>query len=224
MKHKAFTEIIADQCRVPEKTVALYVRNLKEAGLLTSGARGVNAPDMTVLDLTRMIIALCATDRPSEAVEMVKLYRTAESNAASSGSFEVSGKQIDVPEGTTIESFVESMLSLPWEHLLFSDLEIRVYENRFLIELQIFGSTLWFFVPEIDLQKKANQEGGIVTTRGISRREIHNMALPFFIERADGTAWENVLSEGRAAAAVSKYVFQDAKNAFDESENGEAGK
>ena len=222
MKHKAFTEIIAEHSGVPQKTVALYVRNLKEAGLLTSGARGVNAPDMTVLDLTRMIIALCATDRPSEAVEMVENYLMAQCNGPSSGSFVVGERQIDVPEGTTVEEFLTSMLSLHWAYLLFSDLEIRIFEKRFRVEIEIFGSSLWFFVPKTELQEQAKKQGGIITTRGISPEAIRQMALPFFIERSDGSLWEDVISEGRAPETVSKYVFQDPKSVFDRTEaNGE---
>lgn len=55
-------------------SVKLYVRELREAGLLTTGARGVNAPHMTTLDAARLVIALLATDKPSECVERVKRF------------------------------------------------------------------------------------------------------------------------------------------------------
>ncbi|WP_157982053.1 hypothetical protein [Oceanicella sp. SM1341] len=53
------------------KTVARF---LKEAGLLTTGARGVNAPDMTARDAGRMTIALLGSDRPGRAVETVSAF------------------------------------------------------------------------------------------------------------------------------------------------------
>lgn len=39
---------------------------------MTSGARGVNAPDVTPLDAARITLALLSTDKPSRAVEMVR--------------------------------------------------------------------------------------------------------------------------------------------------------
>lgn len=74
MKSGPFIKMIAAAFTVEEKTVTVYARALKEAGLLTSGARGVNAPDMTPLDAARMTIALLACDGPSQAVERVRRF------------------------------------------------------------------------------------------------------------------------------------------------------
>lgn len=69
MKSAAFNKLIADAYTVPEKTVTVYARLLKEAGLLTTGARGRNAPDMKPMDAARITVALLATEKPAEAVE-----------------------------------------------------------------------------------------------------------------------------------------------------------
>jgi hypothetical protein len=61
----AFAEILEDK---PGK-IAKFVRELREAGLISTGARGVHAPLMTPLDASSLLVALTATDRPSEAVE-----------------------------------------------------------------------------------------------------------------------------------------------------------
>lgn len=74
MKSAAFTDAMAHAFDVPHKTMVTYTRFLKEAGLLTTGARGVNAPDMTQLDAARVTIALLATDTPGQAVERVKCF------------------------------------------------------------------------------------------------------------------------------------------------------
>lgn len=74
MKSGPFLSMIADTFAVEGKTVTVYARALKEAGLLTTGARGVNAPDMTALDAARMTIALLACDGPSQAVERVQRF------------------------------------------------------------------------------------------------------------------------------------------------------
>lgn len=74
MKSGPFLSMIADTFSVEGKTVTVYARALKEAGLLTTGARGVNAPDMTPLDAARMTIALLACDGPSQAVDRVRRF------------------------------------------------------------------------------------------------------------------------------------------------------
>lgn len=75
MQSGSFIKLIADAYKVEEKTVIVYARFLREAGLLTSGARGVNAPHMLPIDAARMTLALLATDKPSQAVTAVSRYR-----------------------------------------------------------------------------------------------------------------------------------------------------
>ncbi|MEY8827666.1 hypothetical protein AB9K34_04485 [Sedimentitalea sp. XS_ASV28] len=74
MKSTAFIEAMAFELSVPQKTMVTYTRFLKEAGLLTTGARGVNAPHMTPLDAARVTIALLVSDTPGQAVERVKRF------------------------------------------------------------------------------------------------------------------------------------------------------
>lgn len=59
---------------IPEKSVIVYARLLKEAGLLTTGARGRNAPEMTPMDAARLTLAIVTTDGPSQCVERVKRF------------------------------------------------------------------------------------------------------------------------------------------------------
>jgi hypothetical protein len=66
------TRTIAQATGVPERTVAMVVRELRTTGLLTTGARGVNAPAMTPLDAARVLIALLVSDRPVDAPKIVK--------------------------------------------------------------------------------------------------------------------------------------------------------
>jgi hypothetical protein len=66
------TETIATATGVPKPTVALVVRSLREAGLLTTGARGRNAPRMTPLDAARILIALLGSERPVDAPRVVE--------------------------------------------------------------------------------------------------------------------------------------------------------
>ena len=74
MQPGPFNIFIAETCAVDEKTVTVYTRALKEAGLMTAG-QGRYPPHMIPLDAARVLLALMATDRPSEAVEAVKLWQ-----------------------------------------------------------------------------------------------------------------------------------------------------
>ncbi len=57
-----------------EKTIRMIVRYLREAGLFTTGARGVNSPDITALDAVRVIIAYMASPSSSKAVKDVLYF------------------------------------------------------------------------------------------------------------------------------------------------------
>ncbi|WPZ21626.1 hypothetical protein T7987_15900 [Sulfitobacter faviae] len=203
MKHKAFTEIVAHSCRVPQKTVALFARNLKEAGLLTSGARGVNAPEMTVLDLTRMTIALCATDRPSEATDLTERYCAAE--CSESTTIEVEGTEIGLSVDDTLESVLSSILSLHTIPLSLLHPELAINWNTCTATLGLNGQPVIF--KAVNPADVKNAGRGIITTRGIGGSDFLEMALPFYLEQKDGTTWESMVKEGRTRATVSKHIF-----------------
>lgn len=74
MKQGKFITAISEAYRIPFGTVRLFVRELNKAGLLTAGAHGVNAPDMTALDAARVTIAILGTDKPTQAAQAVETY------------------------------------------------------------------------------------------------------------------------------------------------------
>jgi hypothetical protein len=74
MRAGPFLSAVAAGLGVEAKTVRVFARELRLAGLLSTGARGVNAPDMTIEDLAKLIVAFLATDRPSKAVEMLQHF------------------------------------------------------------------------------------------------------------------------------------------------------
>lgn len=74
MRSGPFIEAVAHELRLPVSSVRVYARALKEAGLMSSGARGVNGAHMTPLDAARLVIALLATDKPAECVERVQRF------------------------------------------------------------------------------------------------------------------------------------------------------
>lgn len=53
---------------MPEPTVTVVARALREAGLLTTGARGINAPEMSMRDVARLTLALMTGEPPSRVV------------------------------------------------------------------------------------------------------------------------------------------------------------
>ena len=74
MKQAQFITLMSESLGVEEKTIRLIVRTLREAGLFTTGARGVNAPDITPLDAVRVVIAVVASPSPGRAVRDVKYF------------------------------------------------------------------------------------------------------------------------------------------------------
>jgi hypothetical protein len=209
MKHRAFIELVAKGCGVPRKTVALFARNLKEAGLLTTGARGVNAPEMTLIDLTRMIIALCATDRPAEAVEKTNFFRQARTFEAHS--FKAGENDIEVPAGMEAEDFFGAMLGLPFFVLKRSGLEIRLQQQRFFLEIRIFDVVILFssnHLVEHPTDGAVIPNRGITTTRGIEIDSLSEMALPFELETASGARWEEIVETGNFKELTHQHIFK----------------
>jgi hypothetical protein len=72
VKSSGFITGVASALGLPEPTVSGAFRALRENGLMTSGARGVNAPDMTDLDAARILIAMLVNERPAYAERSVR--------------------------------------------------------------------------------------------------------------------------------------------------------
>lgn len=72
VKSGGFITGFASILKLPEPTISGAFRVLRESGLMTSGARGVNAPDMTDLDAARMLIAMLVNERPAYAESGVR--------------------------------------------------------------------------------------------------------------------------------------------------------
>lgn len=58
---------MANAMLLEEAKVWSAMRNLRERGLLTTGARGVNAPNMTYLDAARILLAHVVKTKPGRA-------------------------------------------------------------------------------------------------------------------------------------------------------------
>lgn len=219
MKHKAFTEIVAHSTQIPEKTVAVYVRFLKAAGLLTSGARGVNAPEMTTRDLARILIALCSTDRPSDAVEAVNWYRelpctkgcTITMGKLKDGT--VTDEQIElftVDAGDPLEAIMEGVFGAPPIITTLLGMHFEIIEPDRVAVLTLGDTVLRFMNPEY-LEERGKNGGlsrGVKTARSLTDHALTEMALPFGLEQSDGSTWEEMTAEeGRAAKVAARHIF-----------------
>lgn len=121
----------------------VYARFLKEAGLLTTGARGVNAPDMTYLDAARMTIALMATDSPAQCVDRVKQFGPLKHDPKARRSYRgYESIQADefkeLFQGETLEGVLAFILSRPVE-LGIEDYSKWNQENIFHLRVIPFG-------------------------------------------------------------------------------------
>lgn len=218
MKHKAFTEIIAHSCQVPAKTVALFARNLKEAGLLTSGARGVNAPEMTVMDLARMLLSVLATERPSDAVEELNWYRALpcfDGGTITMPKYEKGMptedtiKLFEVSEGETLEDVLAHVFAAPPIVLTLLSIHLEVKQPSRSVTVWL-GDCRLRFLNEDNLKQNhedQNSPRGIKTTRSLTDHALTEMALPFALENAEGTTWENMVESDSAGAVAGRHIF-----------------
>lgn len=66
-------EDFADRFSFERAKVNGLARTMREAGLLTSGARGVNAPPATAMDAARLLLAMMLNSTPPSVVEDVRI-------------------------------------------------------------------------------------------------------------------------------------------------------
>lgn len=215
MKSSAFIKIVAEAYGVEEKTVKLYARFMKEAGLITSGARGVNAPHMHPRDAVRLTIALLATGTAAHAVP---LYRRFSEMTIASSSLNISHPpSLGVREGATLESVLLQMFTAdmfpqnvegggPFDCLPYLELQenqrTATIEHLPLIDGKISkeGARSVLHFATRNRSKEMMHEDrrahfGILTSRGIPPNALQECALPFYMEWRDKTSWETTLQE-----------------------------
>lgn len=216
MKSSAFIKIVAEAYRVEEKTVTLYARFMKEAGLITSGARGVNAPHMHPRDAVRLTIALLATGTAAHAVQLYQRFAgMAYQPDRSNGPHPVS---LGVHEGATLESVLLHMFTAdmfpegvegggPFECAPYLELQenqrIATIEHSPLIDGKYQHGErkragLYFATrnrPEDMALEDRRAHGGIFISRGVAPIALSQCALPFYLEWRDKVAWETMQKE-----------------------------
>ncbi|MEQ5870028.1 hypothetical protein J4E08_08950 [Sagittula sp. NFXS13] len=216
MKSSAFIKIVAEAYRVEEKTVTLYARFMKEAGLITSGARGVNAPHMHPRDAVRLTIALLATGTAAHAVPLYQRFAgmTIQPDR-SNGPHPAS---LGVHEGATLESVLLHMFTTdmfpegvegggPFECAPYLELQenqrIATIEHSPLVDGKLVHGEqkragLYFATrnrPEDMAVEDRRAHGGIFISRGVAPIALTQCALPFYFEWRDKVSWETIEKE-----------------------------
>lgn len=125
---------------MPESTATDYARRLKEAKLLSTGARGVNAPEMTPMDAARFLLAVLTTPSPAQCVERVKRFGQLEYKPQPRQSGlrwkELISPSEVLPElkGKNLEGVIAFLISLPAE-IGISKAAAWFIENNFSLDV-----------------------------------------------------------------------------------------
>ncbi|MDP2739067.1 MAG: hypothetical protein Q8O82_10315 [Pseudorhodobacter sp.] len=189
MKSAAFNKMIADTLTTPETAVISYARRLKEAGLMTTGARGRNAPEMTPMDAARVTLAILTTDSPLHCVERVRRFGQIKYSPNFKKIYR--GYETIQPdhfaslfEGETLEEVLAYMFGLPATVGIEDSCEwfdqnvfhLRVFDFEVLAELfqwkmegkEIVGELVVPFKGDAYDDTFARIKGGVRTERSIS--------------------------------------------------------
>lgn len=161
VKAAGFIEGMAEVMGLPVETVRVAYRAMRTEGLLTSGARGVNAPDMIALDAARMLIWGLVSDRPMDAVNAVLDFGSLPFvEAFERNPIYPQSSHDHFPKNTTLE------LALVW--LLtnsvvstdtfydFEDTEVEIQSNDLIATLAIDGTGYKFEYPYVHLNDGDN--------------------------------------------------------------------
>lgn len=234
MKSSAFIKIVSEAYQVEEKTVTLYARLMKEAGLLTTGARGVNAPHMHPRDAVRLTIALLATGTAAHAVKLYQRFaKMTYQPDRSNGPHPVS---LGAHEGATLESVLLHMFTTdmfpegvegggPFECAPYLELQenqrVATIEHSALADGKYVRGErnragLYFATrnrsEDIALDDR-RAHGGILISRGVAPIALHQCALPFHLERKNKMSWETMRvkteQEQRVGQARSGTLTQE---------------
>ena len=208
MKSSTFIKILSTAYLIEAKTVGMYARLMKEEGLLTTGARGVNAPHMHPRDAVRLTIALLSTGVAAHAVERYKLFAPLPYSAERSWGAHPDSFDINVDstfEGVLLRLFTEfprqvGPFSLaPYVEVSESRLSAAIEHAPVIDGRPDYGSAkrpkMVFALPnksELHGLSDGLWHGGILVSRGIHTHALNACATPFQMERQYHVSWETI--------------------------------
>lgn len=110
-----FITLLSETYGLHEPSVAAVARAMREAGWLTTGARGVNAPEMNHVDAARMTLALLSGEPPGKVVEEFEFLRALEATTPPPAIGFMAGSGLD--HSHCLEDALIWVFSFPYETL-----------------------------------------------------------------------------------------------------------
>ncbi len=178
-------ETVANSSGIPQPTVSLTARHVREAGMISSGGRGPGGAEMTPTDATNLLIGTVAAMQVKDAPEVVKLFRSAKPIAPGWG-----------------DAHADANLSIPrFAELSFGDMLDALF-NELAIAEDVRDTTTG---EPVDLELEFQRTGhgySVTPTLTIGRnaagmRELTN----HYIYHANHPAFEGVSEAERKARA-----------------------
>ncbi|MCZ6770705.1 MAG: hypothetical protein O7G83_01805 [Proteobacteria bacterium] len=174
-KLSALVSVVARTLGLPEKTVAIYARHLREARLITTGGRGLGGADMTSPDCTNLLIAVAASNQAKDAAVTIANYGTLPA-----------GRDRE-PEQWVLEQFrVSALIDLPARHsfgqaieaLITSAQDGSLQDAILAARPQIEGYTIPLY-PSIRVQIRGPQAMASVSIWGQDWSEDLTYVTPY---------------------------------------------
>lgn len=126
-----------------EASITLVARALREAGWLSTGARGVNAPEMGARDVARLTLALLSGEPPGKVVNEFEFLRRLQTD----GIFPTDGflSQDRLPVDHTLEDVITAMFAASFD---------ETHIQRF-VQDDLFGGHFWpSFSVSVDASRR----------------------------------------------------------------------
>jgi hypothetical protein len=126
-----------------EAGITLVARALREAGWLSTGARGVNAPEMGARDVARLTLALLSGEPPSKVVDEFALLRTLQT----ADPFPLDGflSPVQLPVDHTLEDVITALFAASFD---------ETHIQRF-VQDDLFDGYIWpSFSVSVDASRR----------------------------------------------------------------------
>ncbi|WP_456389599.1 hypothetical protein [Profundibacter sp.] len=210
MKSASFHLTVHEAYRADGRSLTVFLRALKEAGLITSGGRGRHAPHMQPVDAARITIALLATDKPARAVDRLERFgKLTFQSSESKGPFPVA---LGIEEGATFEEVLTNLFTsdLDTDDVFKNSPYVEVQENARSATIEFSNGNgkcgAVFKDTNRTKEQKSQDRGelfGIRQSRGLASAELMKLYVPFYCERRDGKPWEEIEEKMEARSKSS---------------------
>jgi hypothetical protein len=129
------SECVAKQLGLPEATVALHMRNIREAGLITQGGRGRSSARMTATDAAQLLITSAGSLNPKDSVEVVERYAGIEKTRRSKWKIGLVPKLDQLPKRHTFAEALTALIESAMANEILIENKDEVESDAILITL-----------------------------------------------------------------------------------------